>query len=83
MNRSIRWLVVGAVAVGALVAAGCADEITDGAGGAATMSSNASTSTTMSSTSANMSTTTNASSSSGGIGPCVLDSSNVDECTLQ
>ncbi|MFO0617133.1 MAG: hypothetical protein U0414_31340 [Polyangiaceae bacterium] len=81
MSRSIRRLATGGLCVGALLALGCGEELTDGSGTGGTSSSSS-----KSSTGASMSTstgTTSASSSSGGIGPCVLDSSNLDACTLQ
>ncbi|MFO0617126.1 MAG: hypothetical protein U0414_31305 [Polyangiaceae bacterium] len=81
MKRLIRPMLCVAFAGGCFAAIGCGKETTDGVGGAATMGSVASTGASTSTTTSAGST--NASSSTGGVGPCVLDSSNLDACVLQ
>jgi hypothetical protein len=83
MHRPIRWLAIGGLATGTLAALGCGNDTPDGVGGGATTSSKASTSTTMGTSATTMPSGSNASTSTGNVGPCVLDSSNFDECTLQ
>ena len=81
MHRSIHWLAIGALCVGGGAAIGCGDELVDGTGtGGSGTTSGKTSSSTMSSTNA---TSSNASTSTGGVGPCVLDSSKYDECILE
>jgi len=81
MNRRVRWLAIGALSVGTVGLMACGQELQDGtgSGGSGSTSSNASTSSGSMTTGSSTAT----SSATGGIGPCVLDSSNIDECMLQ
>lgn len=79
MHRSLQWLAIGALSVGAVITIGCGEEILDGT---TTGTGGASTTTSTSSTTSNA-TSSNASTSTGGVPPCVLDASNYDQCVLQ
>lgn len=70
-SQTIICLCISCAAAFALVA--CTDPLQDGAGGAATSSG----------VTSNATSTGTTTSTSSGTNPCVLDSSKLDECTLQ